>query len=198
MTKLVVIVGFIVSFAAGVMVGINAQRRSIVTEAAAPGATTRPSHRGGWIAAELNLTPQQEEQLKQIWSETARSGSGGGGRGEHEDRRRQLRRERDEAIAAIIRPEDKSRYDEVMKNYTTQMDAMDAEARKRFEDAVRRTKALLRPEQRVKYEEILKRRSHDYGRESGGRESGGRDRETTRRSVDAGATSRPSSTQLAH
>ena len=189
MTKLVVTIGFIVSFLAGVMVGISAQRRSMMATDSATVPSTRPSHRGGWMAAELNLTPQQEEQMKQIWSDAAR----GGGRGEHEDRRRQFRRERDEAIAQLIRPEDKSRYDEVMKNYSAQTDAMDAEMRKNFEDAVRRTKELLTPEQRTKYEDMLKRRSRDYGRDGGGR-----DRETTRRSADAGATSRPSATQIAH
>ena len=173
MTKLVVIVGFLVSFAAGVMVGISAQRRSMI-DATSAGATTRPSSRGGWIASELNLSPQQQEQLKQIWSEAA-----GQGRGDHDDRRRQLRRERDEGIAALIHEEDQARYDAVMKNYTDQLDAMDAQVKERFADAVRRTKEVLTPQQREKYEEILKRRSW------------GRDRDTTRRSV-GGATSRPS------
>ena len=185
MTKFVVIIGFIVSFLAGVMVGVSAQRRSMLTSEATTPPSTRPSHRGGWMAAELNLTPQQEEQMKQIWSDAAR---GGGGPREHEDRRRQLRRERDEAIANLVRPDDKSRYDEVLKNYSTQTDAMDAEIRKGFEDAVRRTKELLTPEQRTKYEELLKRRSHEWGR----------DRETTRRSEGASATSRPSDNQIAH
>jgi hypothetical protein len=50
MTKIVVIIGFVVSFAAGLIVGVASRTTSV----AAP-ATTRPT-RVGWLASELNLT----------------------------------------------------------------------------------------------------------------------------------------------
>lgn len=172
MTRLVVIIGFVIAFAAGVMVGLGVEQRSVASPG--NGATTMPSHRGP--LAELNLTPQQEQSLKEIWSDTAHRGHG-----EQDDRRRQLRQQRDEALAALIRPEDKAKYDAAIKSYNDQMSAMNAEMHKSFEDSVARTKALLTAEQRVRYEEILKRRQHEWGH----------DRETTRRSS-GGATSRPS------
>src|SRR3954471_23888730 len=124
MTKLVVIFGFFVSFAAGLIVGVEARQPSTI--AATPGnaggggggngagPTSRPGdpRRGGpgMLVKELDLSPQQAESMKTIWSDVAKHG-----RGEQEDRRRQFRRERDEAIAALVRPEDKEKYDQVLK-----------------------------------------------------------------------------------
>src|ERR1044072_4686564 len=104
MTKFVVILGFLIAFAAGLVVGIESRQ----SNAAAP--TTRPS-RAGWLAGELNLTTQQQEQLSKIWSETARRGRSP----EQEDRRHQLRKERDESIAALVAPQDKTRFEQIMK-----------------------------------------------------------------------------------
>jgi Spy/CpxP family protein refolding chaperone len=165
MTKVVVVVGFLVAFAAGFVVGSQSRHPAAVP-------ATRPSHHGGWLVAELNLTPQQQEQMKQIWSETAWRGGG-----DREERRRKLAEARDQAIAALIRPEDKGRYDRIVKDYAEQMAAMDREWRGSFQAAVERTKQILSPEQRAKYEELLQR--HQRERE-GHRERGPRDREWRR------------------
>src|SRR4051794_26260922 len=106
MTKLVVIIGFVVSFAAGLIVGVASRQASM---AAPP--TTRPT-RMGWLASELTLSPEQQQQLTKIWSETADRG-----RREHEDARHQFRRERDEAIAGLLHPEDMGAYDQIQKQY---------------------------------------------------------------------------------
>jgi Spy/CpxP family protein refolding chaperone len=178
MTKLVVIVGFIVAFSAGLMVGMGLHQHA-ATEETSP--TTRPNGSGGsggrgsWIAQELDLTPQQQEALKKIWADSPDRSR----REEHDDARRQLRRERDEAILALV--PDRSKYDEIMRQYEEKTDALDDAMRKGFEEKVRLTKAHLTPEQNAKYDEMLKRRSRDWGR----------DKETTRRSS-SGATTRPS------
>ena len=191
MTKLVVIIGFVVSFAAGLIVGIESRQTSIASTT--PGtATTRPSHGPGpgILAAEWNLTPQQQEAMKQIWSEMAKHG-----RGEQEDHRRQLRTERDDAIASLIRVEDKEKYDQIRKNYSDQTAAMDKEMRSRFDEAVKRTNEILSPEQQAKYKEFLSRHQFDRGGPRGGPGGGPeRNREsTTRRGDSGGATPRPSS-----
>ncbi len=190
MTKLVVLIGFCVAFAAGLTVGMS---RHGGPQASSPATqlTSRPSHRG-FLPSELNLSADQQEQLSKIWSETAR-----GGRGEQDDRRRQLRQKRDETIASLIRPEDKDKYEQAIKDYGDQTSAMDREMRDRFKKAVEATKQLLTPEQRTKYEEILSRHSFGQpggspgrGRGDSNRNDGGRgdvrDREsTTRRSEPA-------------
>ena len=176
MTKLVVLIGFGVAFAAGLTVGTSRVRQRQQMEAGASATpSTRPSHRG-FLPSELNLTQEQQEQLSKIWSEAAR-----GGRSEQDDRRKQLRQKRDETIASLIRPEDKEKYEQTLKDYADQATAIDREMRDRFKKSVEETKQILTPEQRTKYEEILSR--HPFGGPGGpsARERGGHDHETTRR-----------------
>src|SRR4051812_6824781 len=101
MTKLIVILGFMISFGAGLAVGIRTQRQ--LQPEAVPNRDHRPKDGGpgGWLTRELNLDAKQQEQMKSIWSEAARRGGH-----EQDDRRAQLRNERDEAIAALIHVED--------------------------------------------------------------------------------------------
>src|SRR5258706_5224053 len=170
MAKLLLIIGFLVAFGAGVAVGPKIWHHAI----AAP--TTRPTHQGGWLTTELNLTPDQQEQMKKIWSDTAHRGNR-----EQEDRRRQFRKDRDDALAALISPKDRDTYDQVLKTYAERNAAMDREWRNSYLAAVERTKQILTVEQRNKYEELLKNREAEHA---------ARERETGRR-VDDRATSRP-------
>ena len=174
MTRIVVVVGFIVAFAAGVTIGFESARRAA---GAAP--TTHPTHgHGGPLASELNLSADQQKQMAKIWSETA-------GRGAQDDRRRKSRQQRDESIAALIHPEDKPKYDQILKDHADQLAAIDKETRAAFAAAVEKTKQILTPEQRTKYEEILSRHQWDRGgdRGTGGNHDFGRrgeNRATTR------------------
>lgn len=195
MTRLTVVIGFVVTFVAGLMVGM--ERRSAAP--LAPQASTQPSRppRGWWVG-ELNLTPDQQEQMRQIWSEAARFG----GR-EQEDRRRLYRQERDDAIVALIRPEDAAKHEQILRDYAEKMAALDSEWRSSYENAVERTKRILTPVQREQYETILKRhppgpggpRERDRG-PRGDRDKGGRGREHGRPQDDDRATSRPASSRL--
>src|SRR5688500_8579212 len=100
MTRLVVAIGFLLSFGAGLARGLQLNALPS-TVSAAPGdpPPPRPSGRRGWFATELGLTPEQQRQLDRIWSETVRRGPSGG------DRRRQFREERDRAIAELVPPD---------------------------------------------------------------------------------------------
>lgn len=173
LARIVVVMGFLVAFSAGLMVGLRVPRQP-----GEPAPSTRPSGRGGFLARELNLTPQQQEQMKQIWSETA-----GRGREEYEQRRRQYRRERDEAIAALIPLAEMDVYDQILDTYAHRMSLMDEQSRQAYQAAVERTREILTPQQRVRYEEFLKR--HQWG-------GGSQDRQSGRRAEDR-ATSRPAS-----
>ena len=152
MTRFVVIICFIMAFAAGMLVG--RQTSQVATApSAGTGSTTRPSGgRHGWLVQALELDSAQQKQLGEIWSDPARRG----GR-EREERRRELRRERDEAIAALVPPEHYGKYDQILEHYFKQLDDIDREMRAAFDAAVEQTKLILTPEQRVKYEELLKR-----------------------------------------
>lgn len=178
MTKAVVIVGFIVAFAAGLVIGLSPQPDAASNE-------PKAGHHGSSLAAQLSLTPEQQSQLDKIWSETARRG----GR-ERDDRRRRVYKDREDAIAALIRPEDRSRYDEIQKKHAEQMASLESEWRTSFQAAVEQTKRILTPEQRTKYDEMLRR--HEFDRGPRDRRHGEPDRDGGRWGGHRGA-SRPSS-----
>ena len=188
MTKVVVILGFLVAFGAGLVIGLNVRREG-GARIADKNATTRSGGRGsggpgGFLAAHLNLTHEQRKQMDKIWSEAV-----GRGPWEHDKKRRQFRDERDEAIAALVRPEDYDKYDAVLKAYSERLTNLDNQAKAAFEKAVERTKQILTPEQRSKYEAFLRkhpgdRRDRDRGegeRDRGDRDKDKRDKEHGRR-----------------
>ncbi len=146
MTRLIVFVGFIVAFAAGLMVGINRQPAA----PQAPG-EKRPD-RGSWLADQLQLTPEQQERMSEIWEGARRGGHQQG------DRRRELRDARDKAIADLVRPEDRAAYEQALRDYEKGAEALEAEWKSAFQQSVERTRAILTPEQRDKYETIMARR----------------------------------------
>ena len=223
MVKLVVILGFLVSFAAGLVVGTRtdwldaalgarpspqspspeiiddrsdppADPRDDVRAGADGSAAPRPPHDadgrpprppgppgpggrgdrgpGGWLAAELRLTPDQHKQLDAIWSDLARRGR----RRDHEGQRQAMRNERDLAVAALIAPARWGEYERIMADFAERSSALDREFRADFDAAVERTKAILTPEQRTRYEKLLER--HRWGPPGGppGRGRPGHDR----------------------
>jgi Spy/CpxP family protein refolding chaperone len=152
-TKLIVLLGFAVAFAAGIVVGV--QNHNLIPASISKQWMAHPD-RHGWLVAELNLTPDQQQQLHDIWSDAFHRGGH-----ENEDQRRELRKDRDDAISALIHPEDKPAYDQVMKNYSDQMSVLEQQWRGSFDSAVEKTKQILTPQQREKYEEILARNQWD-------------------------------------
>jgi Spy/CpxP family protein refolding chaperone len=150
MTKIIIIVGFLVAFGAGLVVGVGTHRVAPADPKSKP---EGPGGGPGWLTRELKLSPDQQDKMKQIWQDVAHRG----GR-EQDDRRAQLRKERDEAIAALIRPEDLAAYDQVLKNYSDQLAQLDKEWRDAFDTAVTNTEKILTPEQLTKYQEIRKQR----------------------------------------
>ena len=160
MAKIMVVIGFCVAFAAGLAVGFELRRTSHAqtpTTSEPPVRTTGPSTRGsrspgGWFASELKLDAEQRKKMDAIWSAVAR-----GGREEMDKERDALRRQRDEAILALVGADNKAKYDDIQKQYRDDQQAVERKMRGRFEKAVEETKAILTPEQRDKYEQLLAR-----------------------------------------
>jgi len=179
MTRTWVVVGFAVAFAAGLMLGATAWRPMPGGPAAdgdrprVPDGGGPPHGRGGhggrasWLAQQLDLTPEQRQQMDAIWSDTARDKAR-----EHGERRAQLRRDRDAAIAALIPEADRPRHQRVLDDFAAANAALDEAWRRSFEQAVERTKAILTPEQRQKYEAILARQRQFDGGPGRGRDRG--------------------------
>ncbi len=155
MTRLIVITGFIVAFTAGLMAGF-AWKGNLISRAA-PGDSPRPGFGGGpgrdpgsWIAQQLDLTPEQQKQMKEIWSEVSHRGGGPA-----RERRGQIRHEQEEAIAKLIHEQDKTAYQKIIDDAKVKADAIEADGRKSFEQAVAKTKSILSADQLKKYEAIL-------------------------------------------
>ena len=152
--KVVLLICFLVAFAAGGATGLVTGRRH-----------HRPRRRS-WLADRLGLTPEQREQMRDIWSDFMNSDT----RQKHRELREALRRERDEAIQALLSDDQRGRYEQVMENYRKKSEELSEERRKLSDERRKlfeeRTKKILTEPQRLKYEEFLKERG---GRRSVGR-----------------------------
>jgi len=189
MTRIVLVIGFVVAFSAGLFCGLAMRGHEVLASPAATSRPLAPGGPGGLLATELGLTSEQREQMKRIWGDNARTL-----RHQQDQRRTQARRERDDAIAALIRPEDRAKYAQALQAHTDRLAEIERELRASWQTGVEETRKILTPEQRTKYEDFLKRREADR---TGGRD---RDREQQQqqqqqqqqnRRADERATSRP-------
>src|SRR6476659_10235112 len=140
MVKLVVTIGFLISFAAGLVVGMQ---RHTLAPAAVNAPTTHPSggpH--GFLPAALNLSPEQQEKMKKIWAEDPNHS-----RSEQFERRNQCRKERDDAIQGLLSTDQKTQFEEIQKSYREKNDAIDRDLRADFQRKVEETNKILTPEQ---------------------------------------------------
>jgi len=137
-TKLVLLVCFIATLAAGIAAGM-----------AFSGPNRRPHPRPD----PLNLSPEQREKMRQIWSSVESKSRAG------REQMDALRKEREEAVIGLLNGEQKAQYDAIIKTHDEKMAALAAERRKAIEEAVQRTKEILNDEQRAKYDEMLKKRA---------------------------------------
>lgn len=189
MAKIVVILGFLISFAAGMVIGTRTHGLLDKSEATTtlPPTTTAPSDRrarGGWLSQELGLSAEQRARLDKIWSAVVASKGGA----DHDERRREYRRERDAAIADLIPTARLSEYDQLINAYQDRVAALDAETRDAYQQAVEQTRLILTPEQRTRYEDILKK--HKWGPYGTSR-----DRHPSSRRSESGPTTTTPSTQ---
>jgi len=158
-TRTVLIISFLVIFAAGVGVGLFVGWR------------TRPRRRGSRLARELDLTQKQREQMRKIWTESLR----GAPRQAIGERRQELREERDQAFQDLLDDKQKAQHKLITEEYSRKQTELSEERKKLFQDAVEKTKLILSESQRKKYEELLKSRG---GRGRGGHR-GNQQRRTT-------------------
>lgn len=184
MAKLIVILGFLISFAAGMVIGTRTHGLLDQSNAAPTRPpTTTPSDRrtrGGWLSQELGLSVEQRSQLDKIWSAMASKGGN-----DHEDLRREYRSERDTAIADLVPAARLGEYDQIINTYQDRLAALETESREAYQHAVEQTRQILTAEQRLRYEEILKK--HKWG---------SRDRHSSSRRSESGPTTLPSPDSL--
>jgi Spy/CpxP family protein refolding chaperone len=138
----------VLALAAGVTAGLLAARLPIATEAPLP---PPPGDRTA-LAEELGLSPEQREQMREIWEGVRKQVHDA-----YDDAQR-LQGQRDDAMLALLNAEQKAQFESIAKDYADQFAALTKKREQAFKDALARTNKLLNDEQRKKYEQIL--RSH--------------------------------------
>lgn len=135
-----IVVLFAVALGSGIFVGRSLPR--------AGGGPER-----SFLAEELKLTPSQREQMRAIWQEVGRGRDGSG----HREAMRQLQKDREEAVVALLSTEQKGAYEKIQDNFQRQTAELNKDREAAVKQAVEKTKAILDEKQKIKYEEILKR-----------------------------------------
>lgn len=144
--RMIVLLLFVVAFGAGLTAG-----RLWSKQHAPPPHSRGPSG----LAAELGLSDEQREKMIAIWDQVNHSGF------DEWRQRRELQRQRNDAIAALVPAEQHAQLETINENYSQQVSDLFARRRERFAQAVEETKAILNDQQRVKYEAILARREQE-------------------------------------
>jgi len=144
--KIILIVAFVLAFAAGGSVGLLAVR------------PPPPPPPRGVLMSKLNLTPEQREQMKMIWTEAD------GVHRQHWERRAALAQERDQQIRKLLDEGQLARYEAILQDYSRGLEELSRERTRSFEEARERTKKMLTPEQASRYEKLMQdAREHGPG-----------------------------------
>lgn len=145
--KLILILAFVLTLAAGATLGVVIDR------------SMRGHDRGSHLAKRLNLTPEQQKRMREIWSETLRAS-----RESLHGRREELRQQREEAVRQLLTEQQRERYREIRSEYERGREALRERRRELFEEAREKTREILTPDQRKKYEKFFEdRRRHGRG-----------------------------------
>lgn len=137
-TRWPVVLGFVVALGAGAVLGVAQDR------------VRNGGGRESWLAAQLDLTPEQQEQIRQVWSEVmSQHGKA------YREQRDQLRVQRDAMLRELLNDEQRVRHDAIVAEFERRLEDLGKQKAAAIESAIERTKQLLSPEQRRRYEELL-------------------------------------------
>ena len=142
---LIWIVCFVVVFAAGVSAGFLFDRLK-----------QHPSRRS-WLTSQLNLTAEQREKMRKIWSEAMQLPSS------RAEDKRFLQQQRDQAIRELLTEEQAKEYESILQNYARNVEELFKQRREEFKQAVEKTKEILTPEQAARALEASGNLGYQYG-----------------------------------
>jgi hypothetical protein len=146
--KFLAALAVLLAFSSGAVVGMLGRdiRRDVLIPA--PGQSS--------LAEELSLTPEQSADLRAIWSDAiAEAGP------PPIDRVDAAEREREQAVAALLTPEQQARYRQIREDFDAKMRRLHGGTEAAFRRAEERTRSILDPGQRARYDELLKRAPGD-------------------------------------
>ncbi|MCY3019673.1 MAG: hypothetical protein NTW87_11675 [Planctomycetota bacterium] len=156
MKKLVAILvlGVLLSLGAGVFIGVLWEHRRPPSDP---------------FVGELNLTAEQQDKLKAIWSDAVAKG----GFPVQDERREAAKKDYDKALRALVPADQQQRYDELLRDYQKKLDDIERESRRIFDDATERSRQVLSEQQRAKYDEIRRKHLERMKERGPGKKPGG-------------------------
>ena len=182
-TKLTFLSTVVLVLSAGVVVGrLSAWWAPIAVPPAVPVPAIRlpgpPPFLPSARFEELNLTPDQKQQMDAIWAETRQQMHS------LDQQHDALRQERIAAVYKLLSPDQRTAYDKIDSNFRARGQALDSQRDQVFHSANERSLALLTDTQRKQWESMT--RAWDAGHPRRGRFGPTTRRSTTRPSVGPG------------
>jgi len=110
-------------------------------------------HGGGprpWIVDQLGLSAEQQKQMDKIWGDTRQQMQ------KLSERRRDLEKQRDQQVQALLDSSQRAAYDKINEAFRTQREDFDKQRESLIADANVRSRALLDPSQKDKWDIISK------------------------------------------
>ncbi len=157
--RVVMFVCFLVVFAAGVAGGVFL----------AP--CGREHSRRSLLSRELDLSSDQRDQIRRIWSEVMAES-----KKKLREQSEKARSKRQAAVEALLKGDQVVAYKRIMATEKKELDAIKSERERLFAQAVERTKAVLNDKQRARYERLMEegRRGLRHGLPGNERAVGGK------------------------
>jgi hypothetical protein len=147
-TRVILLIPFVLVLCAGVVVGRLWNRLPIETKP--PGGS--PS----WLADQLDLRPEQRQQMDAIWDETRPKIE------KSFERRQSLDRERDQTIQELLTPAEWTAYDKIIEDFRAKRAALDKDRHQLVLDANEKSVALLDGAQKQKWEALRNAHEHEW------------------------------------
>jgi hypothetical protein len=139
-SKYILVLTMMLVFAAGLVVG-QLWARLPVLKATPPPADGKPS----W-AHDLGLSAEQQKQMDAIWGETRQK------IGQTFEQRRNIDKQRDEAIQSLLNEPQKPAYEKIQSEHRQQRAELDKERGQIIKQAEERSRALLTDEQKKRWD----------------------------------------------
>ena len=140
-TKAAIVMAFVLALAAGAALGMLGSR-------------SLPRHGGGesWLTNELQLSPEQQKKMNDIWTDLLKTKG-------HEfgDQMHALQQQREAAIAKLLSDSQKADYQRINDEFAQRGRELWKQAEQQFNAAADRTRLILTDTQRPKYDALVEK-----------------------------------------
>ena len=116
------------------------------------GAQVVPAVRLPQWMQQLNLTPDQAQQMDVIWQPLMQQLHSS----TFQEKRRALEQQREKAILALLNAEQRTAYEKITDQYRAAHEALDAQRQNLIDDANAKSRTLLNPSQQSIWDEQIK------------------------------------------